>query len=323
MFTPWASFFSPEGKTLLWQSIDLALAEDGPDLTAEALFPADTRLHTVIHAKEDSLLVGLPVIGAVFKRLGASFRWRALAPEGSRVPAMTRVAHITAPATNMLRAERVILNYISRLSGIANLTARFVRELDGTGTRLLDTRKTTPGLRWPEKYAVQAGGGVNHRKNLAEMLMLKDNHIDAAGSITQAVALLRARYSPCPPVEVECRTLEHVREAVAARAQRIMMDNMPGELLPQALALVPETIETEVSGGVTIENIRALALIKPRRPDFISVGRLTHSAAAADFSMTLVASERPHRRNAATNNTYVRRFCRQGNDKDDGERTFG
>ncbi len=163
-----------------------------------------------------------------------------------------------------------------------------MRELKGTGVRLLDTRKTTPCLRWPEKYAVQAGGGTNHRKNLAEMLMLKDNHIDAAGSITAAVAALRARYRPCPPVEVECRTLEHVREAVAAKAERIMMDNMEGPLLSRALALVPPDVEAEVSGGVRLETIRAIALMGPRRPDFISVGRLTHSAVAADFSMTLI-----------------------------------
>ena len=119
--------------------------------------------------------------------------------------------------------------------------------------------------------------------------MLKDNHIDAAGSITAAVAALRARYAPCPPIEVECRTLDHVREAVAARAERIMMDNMGGELLSQALALVPSHIEAEVSGGVRLETIRELALTGPRRPDFISVGRLTHSAVSADFSMTLLA----------------------------------
>ena len=188
MFTPWAAFFSPDGKRLLQQSIDLALNEDGPELTAQGLFPPEARMHAAIRAKEDTLVVGLPVIGAVFKSLGAPFSWQAAAREASRVPSMTEVARITAPAVAMLKAERVILNFITHLSGIANLTARYVRELEGTGVRLLDTRKTTPGLRWPEKYAVQAGGGTNHRKNLAEMLMLKDNHIDAAGSITAAVA---------------------------------------------------------------------------------------------------------------------------------------
>lgn len=287
MFTPWAAFFSPEGRRLLQKSIVLALEEDGPELTAQGLFAPDAVMHAFIRAKEDTLVVGLPVIDEVFAALGVPCSWEAQAQEAAAVPAMTDVARITAPAVAMLKAERVILNFVSRLSGIANLTARYVRELEGTGVRLLDTRKTTPCLRWPEKYAVQAGGGHNHRRNLTEMLMLKDNHIDAAGSITAAVAALRARYRPCPPIEVECRTLAHVREAVAARADRIMMDNMDGELLAQALALTPAGIETEVSGGVRLENIRALALTAPRRPDFISVGRLTHSAAAADFSMTL------------------------------------
>jgi nicotinate-nucleotide pyrophosphorylase (carboxylating) len=287
MFTPWAAFFSPEGRRLLQKSIVLALEEDGPELTAQGLFAPDAVMHAVIRAKEDTLVVGLPVLDEVFAALDAPCSWEALAQEAVAVPAMTDVARITAPAVAMLKAERVILNFVSRLSGIANLTARYVRELEGTGVRLLDTRKTTPCLRWPEKYAVQAGGGHNHRRNLTEMLMLKDNHIDAAGSITAAVAALRARYRPCPPIEVECRTLAHVREAVAARADRIMMDNMDGELLAQALALTPADIETEVSGGVRLENIRALALTAPRRPDFISVGRLTHSAAAADYSMTL------------------------------------
>ena len=288
MFTPWSTFFSDEGRRYLRRSIELALDEDGPDLTAQGLFAADAPMHAVIRAKEDTHVVGLPVIHEVFEVMGADPHVEMLVEEASTVPAMTEVVRMEGPAIVLLKAERVILNFITHLSGIANLTARYVRELEGTGVRLLDTRKTTPGLRWPEKYAVQAGGGTNHRKNLAEMLMLKDNHIDAAGSITAAVAALRARYRPCPPVEVECRTLEHVREAVAAKAERIMMDNMEGPLLSRALALVPPDIEAEVSGGVRLETIRAIALTGPRRPDFISVGRLTHSAVAADFSMTLI-----------------------------------
>ena len=288
MFTPWSTFFSDEGRRYLCRSIELALDEDGPDLTAQGLFAADAPMHAVIRAKEDTHVVGLPVIHEVFEVMGADPHVEMLVEEASTVPAMTEVVRMEGPAIVLLKAERVILNFITHLSGIANLTARYVRELEGTGVRLLDTRKTTPGLRWPEKYAVQAGGGTNHRKNLAEMLMLKDNHIDAAGSITAAVAALRARYRPCPPVEVECRTLEHVREAVAAKAERIMMDNMEGPLLSRALALVPPDIEAEVSGGVRLETIRAIALTGPRRPDFISVGRLTHSAVAADFSMTLI-----------------------------------
>ncbi|MBQ3060539.1 MAG: carboxylating nicotinate-nucleotide diphosphorylase [Desulfovibrio sp.] len=288
MFTPWIAFFSPEGTRLFQESLDLALAEDGPDLTAEGIFASDSSMRAVICAKENTLVAGLPIIGLTLKTLGQPFRWQALAREGARIPAMTDVALITAPAVTLLKAERVILNYITRLSGIANLTSRYARKLEGTGVRLLDTRKTTPCLRWVEKYAVQVGGGQNHRMNLTDMLMLKDNHIDAAGSIIQAVATLRSRYKPCPPIEVECRTLEHVREAITARANRIMMDNMEQPLLSQALALVPLDVETEVSGGVTLDNIRAIALTRPRKPDFISVGRLTHSAMAADFSMTIL-----------------------------------
>ncbi|MBQ9405367.1 MAG: carboxylating nicotinate-nucleotide diphosphorylase [Desulfovibrio sp.] len=287
MFTPWSAFFSSQGLDLLRKSIALALEEDGPELTALAIFPPSATLTARIRAKEDTLVVGLPIIDLVFAALGTPCTWQALAEEASAVTAMTDVARITAPATALLKAERVILNYLSRLSGIANLTARYVRALEGTGVRLLDTRKTTPCLRWPEKYAVQAAGGCNHRKDLTEMLMLKDNHIDAAGSITAAVTALRQRYAPCPPIEVECRTLQHVREAVAVKVERIMMDNMSSPLLDQALALVPRSIETEVSGGVRLETIRALACTQPRRPDFISVGRLTHSALAADFSMTV------------------------------------
>lgn len=289
MFTPWARFFTAESHLLLQRIIDLAFAEDGPELTAQALFARRSILHASIRAKQDTIVVGLPIVGAVFKRLGVPFRWRALVPEASRAPAMTEVALIQAPSVYMLKAERVILNFITHLSGIANLTALYVNELEGTGVRLLDTRKTTPGLRWAEKYAVQAGGGTNHRKDLAELLMLKDNHIDAAGSITNAVAALRKQYRPCPPIEVECRTLEHVREAAILKVSRIMMDNMSDETLARALALTPPGIETEVSGGVTLETIRNIARLSPRKPDFISVGRITHSAPAADFSMTLGA----------------------------------
>lgn len=287
MSRSWSQFFTPAGLALLRRSIRLALDEDGPDLTAEGIFSPDTPLHAVIRAKEETLVVGLPVIPEVFDALGGGATCTLEVEEGSLAPAMTSVARLHGPATLLLRAERVILNFVSHLSGIANLTARYVRELEGTGVRLLDTRKTTPGLRWPEKYAVQAGGGGNHRKNLVEMLMLKDNHIDAAGSIGAAVKQLRERYAPCPPIEVECRTLEHVRAALEAGADRVMMDNMDAPLLSRALALVPPDVEAEISGGVCLENIRALALTAPRRPDFISVGRLTHSAVAADFSMTL------------------------------------
>lgn len=272
--------------------LELSLAEDGPDLTTEGVFGPGDRLQAIIVAKEQTIIAGLPVIPLVMDLCAAhpeelSYTWQSLAKEGEEVAKGSIVARISGPARQVLRAERVILNFVSHLCGIANLTRRYAEKLEGTGVRLLDTRKTMPGLRYPDKYAVLCGGGHNHRRNLAEMLMLKDNHIDAAGSITRAVARLRETYSPCPPIEVECRTLDHVREAVAAGADRIMMDNMGAPLLGQALELVPAHIEAEVSGGVTLETIRDIALTGPRHPDFISVGRLTHSAVAADFSMTL------------------------------------
>ncbi len=193
-------------------------------------------------------------------------------------------ARLDCPTLALLKAERVFLNLVCRLSGISTLTERYARELAGTCTRLLDTRKTTPGLRHAEKYAVLCGGGENHRLDLEEMLMLKDNHIDRAGGIAPAVAALRRAYAPCPPIEVECRTEDEVRQAVAAAADRIMLDNMDPDTMRRALALIPESIPTEVSGGVRLENLRQIALLGPT---YISVGRLTHSAPAADFSLRM------------------------------------
>lgn len=283
----WTQFFTPEASQLLQQSISLALEEDGPELTSKCIFNKDKVLTGIIRAKEKTIVTGLPLVALVLKQWGAPFTSAALVSEGSTVEAMTNVAEIVTTAEALLKTERVILNYITHLSGISNLTAQYVKELDGTGVKLLDTRKTLPGLRWVEKYAVQAGGGYNHRMNLTEMLMLKDNHIDAAGSIGKACEQLRQCYNPCPPIEVECRTLDDVRQALDAKADRIMLDNMSGQILHDALLLIPSTVEAEISGGVTLDNIRQLAVSSPRRPDFISVGRLTHSAKAADFSMTI------------------------------------
>lgn len=275
----------------------MALEEDGPDLTAEGIFaPAspdspETMIRARIVAKQDTLVAGLPLIplilGMYAEQGGAQAHWQPCVAEGAHVPCGTEVARLHGPVVTLLKTERIFLNFITHLSGIANLTKLYVDQLEGTGVRLLDTRKTLPGLRWPEKYAVRVGGGYNHRRNLTEMLMLKDNHIDAAGSITAAVQKLRATYSPCPPIEVECRNNEEVREAVEACADRIMLDNMDAAGLAAALPLIPQSIEAEISGGVTLDNIRELASAGTRRADFISVGRLTHSAPAADFSMRL------------------------------------
>ncbi|MEG2139554.1 MAG: carboxylating nicotinate-nucleotide diphosphorylase [Bilophila sp.] len=287
-----SEFFHGEARLHLMSVLERALAEDGPDLTTDGVFTPTDRLQAVIVAKEHTLVAGLPVIPLVMDLCAArpaelDYAWQSLTKEGSTVQAGFTVARLVGPARQVLRAERVILNFVSHLSGIANLTQQYVDALQGTGVQLLDTRKTLPGMRYPEKYAVLCGGGRNHRRNLSEMLMLKDNHIDAAGSITQAVAALRKRYTPCPPIEVECRTADDVREAVACKVNRVMMDNMTPDTLNTVLPLVPRSIEIEVSGGVTLDTIRAYATPGSRQPDFISVGRITHSAASADFSMRI------------------------------------
>lgn len=278
-------YFQGDASRYLDRLIRLALEEDGPDLTALGTFAPDAAFHAVIVAKEETPVAGLPLVPRVYAACNAPCVWTQTVEEGQIVPAGTVVCHIRSNAVSVLKTERVILNFLTHLSGIAALTRRYVRALEGTGVRLLDTRKTLPGLRYPEKYAVRMGGGCNHRLDLTRMLMLKDTHIDAAGSIIRAVRRLRDTYGHSIPLEVECRTLDDVREAVSAGADRIMMDNMDIATLSQALPLVPPHQEAEVSGGVTLENIRALALASPRRPDFISVGRLTHSAPVSDFSM--------------------------------------
>ena len=288
-----SEYFQGEARTHLLSILELSLAEDGPDLTTEGVFSTGDRLQAIIVAKEQTIIAGLPVIPLVMDLCAThpeelSYTWQSLAKEGQEVAKGSIVARISGPARQVLRAERVILNFVSHLCGIANLTRRYAEKLEGTGVRLLDTRKTMPGLRYPDKYAVLCGGGHNHRRNLAEMLMLKDNHIDAAGSMTKAVELLRRRYTPCPPIEVECRNHDEISEAVACKVDRIMLDNMTPDMLPEALEMIPSSIETEISGGVSLDTIRAYATVSTvRKPDFISVGRITHSAVTADLSMRI------------------------------------
>ena len=283
-------FFDDHRSTLLHRLVDLALEEDGRDLTSAALFAHTSLLHASITAKEETIVAGLPLIGIVLERAGYPEPCVTLfAEDGENAKAGQEVARIKGPAPILLKAERVIMNFICHLSGVANATRRFVRAVEGTGVRVLDTRKTTPGQRYLEKYAVRLGGGHNHRLNLEEMLMLKDNHIDQAGSITAAVNALRKAYPICPPLEVECRTLADVREAVSLSPERVMLDNMSLETAAKALSLIPSHIESEISGNLTLATIRAMAEL---RPTYISTGAITHSAPVADFSMRLTQSPR-------------------------------
>jgi nicotinate-nucleotide pyrophosphorylase (carboxylating) len=278
-------FFQAEARMFLLATIRIALAEDGSDLTSMGLFAEDDMAQAMIVAKESTVVAGLPIIPMVLEFGGDQCQCHLNVDDGERVSEGTMVAAIRGPAIQLLKSERVIMNFLCHLSGIANLTARYVEALKGTKTTLLDTRKTLPGLRFPEKYAVLAGGGKNHRLTLSDMLMLKDNHIDRAGSITQAVSALLNAHSPCPPIEVECRTLAEVEEASRCEIKRIMLDNMDSETIKTALGIIPQGIETELSGNVSLENIRELAELGP---DYISVGKLTHSAPSSDFSMQFV-----------------------------------
>ncbi|WP_031484144.1 carboxylating nicotinate-nucleotide diphosphorylase [Maridesulfovibrio frigidus] len=283
------TFFQAEAKMFLMATIRVALSEDGPDLTSQGVFEPDDIANAQIIAKEDTIIAGLPLIPLIleFTDKDKKCKIHLNVNEGDKVSAGTLVAAIQGPAVLLLKAERIMLNFISHLSGIATLTNKYVQALDHSETILLDTRKTIPGLRYPEKYAVLVGGAQNHRLNLVEMLMLKDNHIDRAGSITLAVNKLRAKYEPCPPIEVECRNQKEVDEAVACGVERIMLDNMTFDEAKASVATIPDSIETEISGNVTLETIAKLA---EAGPDFISVGRITHSAKCSDLSMQIFAA---------------------------------
>jgi nicotinate-nucleotide pyrophosphorylase (carboxylating) len=263
-----------------------ALAEDvgSGDLTSEALVPPDVRCRAQLLLEEPGVVCGVPVAAAVFRALDRSVLVEPLLDEGAAVtspPAV--VAEIEGPARAILTGERVALNVFARLCGIASLTRRFVELVDGTGTTILDTRKTTPGLRALEKYAVRCGGGANHRFGLDEAILVKENHLRIAGGIAAAVAALRNGRS----IEVEAETLAEVEQALAAGVDRILLDNMSSAEIGRAVELAGSRVPLEASGGITLDNVRAYA---ETGVDFISVGALTHSAPALDFSLILQPS---------------------------------
>ena len=271
--------------------IDAALAEDvGPgDFTTLWTVPEGRRAEARIVAKAPGVVAGSEVAAEVFRRVDPSLDVEVAAPDGTVLQPGDLAMRVAGAARSILTAERTALNFLQRLSGVATVTRAYVRAIEGTGARIIDTRKTTPGMRRLEKAAVLAGGGANHRVGLHDMVMIKDNHIAAAGGITAAVESVRARNDRGIKVEVETTNLDEVREALRAGADRIMFDNMPPDLMRQAVALVREADprpETEASGGITLETIRAAA---ETGVDFISVGALTHSAPALDLSLQLRA----------------------------------
>jgi len=268
----------------LLELVDCALAEDlnSGDLTSEALFSPAARAKASIIARQRLVVSGLEAAALVFSRLDDRCRFKEVSREGAMVRRGKVLASVSGPTRTLLSGERTALNFLRHLSGIATLTREYVEALSGTGCTLLDTRKTTPGLRVLEKAAVRAGGGSNHRCGLFDGVMIKDNHISAAGSIRSAVKAARRRAPPTVRIEVECANLAQVKKALAAGADIIMLDNMPPARIEKALDVIDGRAMTEASGNLTLENIRRVA---ETGVDFVSVGALTHSAPAADIAM--------------------------------------
>ncbi len=262
-----------------------ALAEDigAGDVTSNTTIRPESVSTAMILAKQDLVLAGIDVAQKVFACLDPDIQFAAFAKDGENVYAGTQIAKLAGNTRSLLAGERVALNLLQHMSGIATLTARFVEQVRGSQARILDTRKTLPGLRQLEKYAVRMGGGQNHRMGLYDMVLIKDNHIKAAGSITNAIEAAR-KNSGNFMIEVETSSLQDVREALAAQVDIIMLDNMPINVIREAVLLVAGKAKTEASGNVTLETVHAIA---ETGVDFISSGSLTHSAPAADISMKI------------------------------------
>ena len=260
-----------------------ALAEDvgDGDRTTDGIVPLAVRCRGQVLVKEPGVVCGLAAAASVFTTLDPAVTVEVLAADGSRISGPTVVAQIEGPARAVLTGERVALNLLGRLCGIATLTARYVDLVEGTGATILDTRKTTPGLRALEKYAVRCGGGTNHRAGLYDAILIKENHLRIAGGIRPALAALEPREAP---IEVEAETLKEVVEALAAGADRILLDNMSPDETARAVEVVGGRVPLEASGGVTLANVRAYA---ETGVEFISVGALTHAARSLDVSLEL------------------------------------
>ena len=261
-----------------------ALREDitFEDVSTASVCPQARQAEVQLIAKADGIIAGLDVFARTFALLDPATTVEATVADGDEVRAGQHLATVKGDARILLSGERVALNYLQRMSGIATYTRRMVRALEGTNTKLVDTRKTMPGMRVFEKAAVLAGGGFNHRYNLSTAVMLKDNHIDAAGGVTKAIQMARAHASFTCTVEIECENLDMVREAADAGADIIMLDNMDHDAMAKAIKVIDGRAKVEASGNVDAQNIRALADLGV---DFISSGALTHSAPILDLSL--------------------------------------
>jgi nicotinate-nucleotide pyrophosphorylase (carboxylating) len=276
----------PDPDDLL-RVVRTALAEDlryGPDATTQATVPADAVAVGAFTSRAAGVLAGTPAVRAVLDEVVPCHEILEARPDGTRLRPGETALVVRAPVRGLLTAERTALNLLCHLSGVATATAQWVEAVRGTGARIRDTRKTTPGLRALEKYAVRQGGGVNHRMSLSDAALVKDNHVIAAGGVAKAFALVRARY-PDLPVEVECDSVDDVREAVEAGADLVLLDNMTPAEMTEAVAVTrPAGTRTEASGGLTLDKAKA---VSATGVDYISVGALTHSAKVLDIALDL------------------------------------
>ena len=264
--------------------IDLWLTEDIGycDLTAQLMIDEDAQATFHMNAREPMVIAGIGIAQRIFQRYDPTLSVTALVKDGGRVDKGTRLLTVSGSARSIVTAERPTLNILQRMCGIATETARYRAEIEGSSACLIDTRKTTPGLRMLEKHAVVCGGGVNHRLGLDNGVMLKDNHIAVAGSITSAVKRARQKLPILTKIEVECDRLEQVREAADAGADVIMLDNMPVAQMPEAVRIVAGRAKIEASGGIRIDTIRAIAMTGV---DYISTSKITQSAPAVDIGL--------------------------------------
>lgn len=277
------------------QLVNMALREDirDGDFSTRWSVPEDNRSEALIIARAGGVIAGAPVLQYLLEQFDPSPRLISVFPDGQAIAAGQVVAEIEGATWSLLALERTLLNFLQRLSGVATLAHRFVQSVEGTGVRILDTRKTTPGFRELEKYAVRVGGAYNHRHGLYDYILLKENHIEAAGGISKAVKAVARHNKKSLPVEVETRTIDEVREAVEAGVDRIMLDNMTVEQMAQAVSIIREQSrdrqpEIEASGDINLRTVREVA---ETGVDFISVGALTHSAGILNLTMIIEAVE--------------------------------
>ena len=279
--------FSTKENILINKIIEQALLEDigTGDITTESIIPSNLKAKGIIKTSEEGVVAGLDIIYLVFRKLDSEIIFQEKTKDGTKVARGKVLAEITGPARTILKGERVALNFLQRMSGIATITSKFCQEVKDFPVRIVDTRKTTPGLRILEKYAVRMGGGYNHRFGLYDAVLIKDNHIAVAGGIKSAVNSVRKQISHTVKIEVEVENLSQLQEALKVQVNIIMLDNMDLETMKEAVKMVKGKALIEASGGITLEKVRKIAQIGV---DLISVGALTHSVKSLDISMEIL-----------------------------------